>query len=73
MVCYTMDSRATDTDREGNVIDVNYVIKFVDAADRVSTLCCTDNRTDADNIRAAVTAAIASGKMAGVCYVLAVD
>ena len=55
------------------MIDVNYVIKFVDAADRVSTLCCTDNRTDADNIRAAVTAAIASGKMAGVCYVLAVE
>lgn len=50
-----------------------YVIKFVDMADRVSTLCYTDNRTDAESIRDTITAAIAAGEMSGVCYVLRMD
>lgn len=50
-----------------------YVVKYVDMADRVATLCYVDNRSDADNIRAAITAAIAAGEMSGVCYVLRVD
>ena len=54
-------------------MDVRYVIKVVDLADRVSTLCYTDNRTDADNVRAAVTAAISGGEMTGVCIVQVVE
>lgn len=54
------------------MIDARYVIKIVDMADRVSTLCYTDNRTDAERIQAAITAAIAGGEMASVCYVMAV-
>lgn len=50
-----------------------YVIKYVDMADRVSTLCYVDNRTDAESIRDTITAAIAAGEMPGVCYVLRVE